>query len=135
MRLSEAQLRAVLFVMREAGAHNVPSLDTLRRRQESLKKRISVRTQQRASSEGNVYFTNDLNQQLAEDFANPLVREYMKFYPEENESHFCEAWNGKKWREDADPDTLTPMAIGRGGKHYYINELAMCQDGTFIIPL
>ena len=121
--------------MREAGVEDVPSLDTLRQRQEYLRKKISIQTQQRMSSEGNIYCTNDLNAQIAEDFANPLVCKYMVFYPEEKEGCICEAWHGKKWVEGAHQDALTPMAVGNGGRHYYVNELAMCHDGTFAIPL
>lgn len=65
LRLSSAQLRIILWVMKETGSRDVPSLYGLRRMQESLEK-LAVTTKQYDSSLGNTFFSNDINQIVAQ---------------------------------------------------------------------
>ncbi|KLO13183.1 hypothetical protein SCHPADRAFT_970312 [Schizopora paradoxa] len=134
LRLSDSQLRAVLFVMKESGAKDVPSFDTLRRRQKAFRK-FSVPTERKESAKGNVFYVNDIHAQVAQDFANPLVRPFIGLYPELNSDGIVsEAIHGEKLRT-MDPDKVTPMAIGRKKRHFYVSELALCCDKRLVIPL
>ena len=65
-------MRAVIFVMQEAGCKNVPSLDTLRRIQKELNQKISVLVRKDVSSRGNIYYTSDLATQVEQDFSDAL---------------------------------------------------------------
>lgn len=66
MRLSDAQLDVVLFVMKECGCHNIPSLYALRRMQKELRQNVAVSTDRHQSMKGNVFYANNLAAQVAQ---------------------------------------------------------------------
>ena len=45
-----------------------------------------------------------------------------------------EVYHARKWHQDVDRHTLSPM-YDDGGRHYYIDELAHLKNGHFIIPV
>ncbi|KAI0263371.1 hypothetical protein BC834DRAFT_997123 [Gloeopeniophorella convolvens] len=134
LRLSDKHLQAFLFVLKECGAENVPSLDSLRRLQKQLQEDIGPKPRRHVSAEGNIYYVNDIAAQVAEDFTNPLVRPHMVFYPEDTQGKIVETWQAQKWLAEVGLEHLTPMVI-HAGQHFYVNELAECRDGTYVLPV
>ncbi|KAI0317830.1 hypothetical protein OF83DRAFT_1171639 [Amylostereum chailletii] len=135
LRMSDTQLNAVLFVMRQCGARDVPALATLRRMQDRLRDEIATPTSRHVSSDGNVFHTNPIPGQVAEDLANPLVAPEIVRYPEVcSDGKVSESWQAKKWIEDVGLDELTPMVIHRN-QHFYVNELAQLEDGGYVLPI
>ncbi|EIM79308.1 uncharacterized protein STEHIDRAFT_69687, partial [Stereum hirsutum FP-91666 SS1] len=130
--LSDELMRAVLFVMKETGAREVPSLDTLRRRQKEMSE-IGVPTTRHVSGQGNVFYMNNLAAGLAQDFSNPLICPHIIRYPEDKDGQVAESWQATKLLSSLSVDQLTPMVIHRD-QHFYVNELTKCRDGSFIIP-
>ena len=59
MRISNSIMNIFLWVLREAGAQDVPSLHHLRQVQTSLRKSSGVPTVQHKSPKGNIYSMND----------------------------------------------------------------------------
>ena len=59
MRISNSLMNVFLWILREGGARNVPSLYHLRKVQASLRKSTGVPTTQPKSPKGNVYSMND----------------------------------------------------------------------------
>lgn len=59
MRISNSIMNIFLWVLREAGARDVPSLHHLRQVQTSLRKSSGVPTVQHKSPKGNIYSMND----------------------------------------------------------------------------
>lgn len=55
----------ILWVMKETGAQNVPSLYALRKVQKELSLSVGVKTRHFRSSLGNIYSANDLGQLIA----------------------------------------------------------------------
>ena len=66
LRMSDKHLEAILFVMKESGSWDVPSLDTLRRLQHNLSDKIGVKPNRHVSADGNIYYINDIAAQVAE---------------------------------------------------------------------
>lgn len=73
LRLSEAHMRLILWVMKESGCPDVPSLYKLRRTQQSLQETMGVRTRQYRSQLGNIFFMNDIPQMISK-VGTELVR-------------------------------------------------------------
>lgn len=46
-----------------------------------------------------------------------------------------EIWHGQKWRRDMDRSCLSPMFDAGGGRHYFVDELASCNDGRLVVPV
>ncbi|KAJ7867689.1 hypothetical protein B0H14DRAFT_3587901 [Mycena olivaceomarginata] len=56
----------------------------------------------------------------------------MHFYPEETNGPISETYQAERWMEYT-PSELTPM-YSRGGKRFWIEELARLADGRYVIP-
>ncbi|KJA16967.1 hypothetical protein HYPSUDRAFT_112369, partial [Hypholoma sublateritium FD-334 SS-4] len=134
-RISNSLMNVFLWILRETGAHNVPSLYHLRQVQASLRKSSGVPTTQHKSSKGNIFSMNDPRTLVAMDWANPTVCEHIHRYPVIPPGGvISEVYHAHKWRKDVDPQTLSPM-YDAGNCHYYINELARLKCGKFVIPV
>ncbi|KAJ7202681.1 hypothetical protein B0H12DRAFT_1243992 [Mycena haematopus] len=133
-RVSNSLMKVFLWILREGGARNVPSLDALRKVQMNLHSQGGVPTVPWTSTQGNVFHLNDIRTIIAKDYANPLTRALLHFYPEIPDGPVSEAWHAQKWRRDIDRDTLTPMIVD-GHRHFYVDELARRRDGSLVIPL
>jgi hypothetical protein len=154
LRLSDDQLKTIIWVMRECGTPNVPSFSALRKKQAQLTEAVHIKTTRHASAMGNDFFMNHPAELLAlvrvspsqnkniysyihQDWANLLVREFIQVYPEitENISEFIQA---DKWVKEVDLDDLSPMwADWKAAvhKHFYVKELAQLKNGEFVVPI
>ncbi|KAH8112205.1 hypothetical protein DFH11DRAFT_1545899 [Phellopilus nigrolimitatus] len=133
LRMSDAQLRILLWVMKEVGCQDVPSFYTLRKVQNNLRSKLAVPTMEFKSSLGNVFYTNDICESIAKDFSNPLVAEHMVFYPEEGDMPISEIWQCSRWKEL--PLHLHSPMYAKQNTHFYVNELAQLRNGTLVIPI
>ncbi|KAJ7111072.1 hypothetical protein C8R44DRAFT_742844 [Mycena epipterygia] len=124
-RVSNSLMKVFLWILREAGARDVPSLDALRKVQANFHEKGGVPTIPWKSTQGNIFHINDISAIIAKDYANPLTRKLLHFYPEIPDGPISEAWHAQKWRREIDRDALTPMIV-LGHRHFYVNELARC---------
>ncbi|KAJ7637552.1 hypothetical protein DFH06DRAFT_1302543 [Mycena polygramma] len=120
-RVSNSLMKVFLWILRESGVQDVPSLEALRKIQAGLHKQGGVPTVPWKSTQGN-------------DYANPLTRSLLHFYPEIPDGPIRETWHAQKWRREMDRDALTPMIVD-GHRHFYVNELASLRNGDLVIPL
>ncbi|KAJ6617842.1 hypothetical protein B0H10DRAFT_1796504 [Mycena sp. CBHHK59/15] len=125
--------------MKECGTPGVPSFYALRKMQAKLTKDVGLRPQHHTSSLGNQFYMNHPNDliRLFKDFANPLVRDSIHFYPEIT-STVSEFWQASKYVDEVALDELSPMWadwISSPYRHFYIKELAQCHNGSFVVPI
>lgn len=66
LRLSSSQMRIILWIMKEAGCRDVPSLYALRKVQRSLNSDFGVMTKQYTSTLGNIFYANDIGRIVAQ---------------------------------------------------------------------
>ncbi|EKM48298.1 uncharacterized protein PHACADRAFT_109167 [Phanerochaete carnosa HHB-10118-sp] len=133
--VSNSLMQVFLWTLKETGARDVPSLYKLRHTQEKLRQKCGVPSIQCQSELGNVFYMNDIRSIIAKDWANPQTRPHIHVYPEVPEGGIREVWHANKWRHEMDTRMLSPMYDASAGKHFYVDELAKLQDGTFVIPI
>lgn len=68
-----------------------------------------------------------------QDLANPTISQHLQLYPEIVENApISQVWQATCWKE-FDRSELNPM-YDAGAQHFYVDELAQLQDGSFVIP-
>ncbi|KAF7361568.1 hypothetical protein MSAN_01190800 [Mycena sanguinolenta] len=137
LRISESLMKLFLYVLKEAGVKNVPSIGAFRKFQTSLRENGSgVPTIHCKSVQDKIFYINDVRKMVANDWCNPHTRSHIRIYPEVPESGIIsEVWNAEKWTKSLDTRLLSPMYAAPNRRHYYVNELAQLQSGRFVIPL
>ncbi|KAG8703439.1 hypothetical protein FRC08_002841 [Ceratobasidium sp. 394] len=131
VHFGRTHIKALLEYARETQGEKIPSYDTLRKFQRSLKARIGDPSKRYVSSQGTVYHINEISEGLKQDMANPHVRPHMNFYPHVDGKKMSQAWHGHKMVHDLPDNFLTPCAL-IGGRMFYVNELVRRQQDWFI---
>ncbi|KZT20093.1 hypothetical protein NEOLEDRAFT_1076404 [Neolentinus lepideus HHB14362 ss-1] len=134
LRISDALMRMFLWVLREAGAASVPSFKALRKFQDNQRKESGINTVKCESVQGNIFYMNDVPALIAKDYANPLTRPLMTFYPHNPSTGVSEVWHGGKLNNETPLDQLCPHYIDEAGDFFYVNEIAELRNGSFAIP-
>ncbi|KAJ7715042.1 hypothetical protein B0H16DRAFT_1477673 [Mycena metata] len=135
--LSDDHMKAIIWTMKESGTPNVPSFYAFRKMQKRLAQEFGLNPRHHTSSLDNQFHMNHPNDLLRLDFANPLVREYLHFYPEITTT-ISESWQAAKWVNEIEDDDLSPMWSdweGASHRHFYVKELAQCGDEKYCVPL
>lgn len=65
--------------------------------------------------------------------ANPRVRPYLHFYPEDAGKTVNEYWHASHWHEVADPSLVTPMVV-INNTHFFVYEPTVLANGHVVIP-
>ncbi|KAF8144015.1 hypothetical protein K438DRAFT_2103021 [Mycena galopus ATCC 62051] len=123
--------------MKECGTPDVPSFYALRKMQKKSTQDVGLQPRHHTSSLDNQFYMNHPNDLIRLDFANPLVRAHLNFYPEITTT-VAESWQAEKWVSEIEADDLTPMWAdwtGASHRHFYIKELAQCSNGAYVVPL
>ncbi|KAJ6566807.1 hypothetical protein B0H19DRAFT_940681 [Mycena capillaripes] len=137
LRLSDDQLKTIIWVVRECRTPDVPSFSALRKKQAQLTADLNIKSKRHVSAVGNEFYMNHPADLLALDWANPLIREFIQVYPEITEkiSEFIQA---DKWTKEVNVDELSPMWAdwkNAAHKHFYVKELARLKNGNFVVPV
>ncbi|KAH6905084.1 hypothetical protein BKA70DRAFT_1225872 [Coprinopsis sp. MPI-PUGE-AT-0042] len=129
LRISDDHMKTIIWII-------VLTFTGLRKLQERLKKDIGVVPEHHTLPQGNHFYTNHPAKLFALDFANPLVRNEMIFYPEVDPNEpLEEMWQADKWVKEVPDNELSPMWCSKASrKHYYVNEITESLDGQFIVP-
>ncbi|KAI0309904.1 hypothetical protein OF83DRAFT_1088741 [Amylostereum chailletii] len=137
LRLSDDQLKAILWVMREAGTPAVPSFKSLRNLQARLTHEVGIDSEEHVSALGNRFFANQPHTLFKLDWANPLVRQHIHPYPDFS-STISKSWQAAKWVSEISNEDLSPMWAdweAASHRHYFVGELARMCNRQFVIPI
>ncbi|KAF8145504.1 hypothetical protein K438DRAFT_2097776 [Mycena galopus ATCC 62051] len=133
--ISESLMRIFIWILRECGAKDVPSLDALCKTQKHLHGRCGVPTIPCTSVQGNNFCINDPKAIIQMECSNVEIHSQFHLYPEINMNRsVSEIWHGEKLCNEINPELLTPMFDAGNGVHYYVNEVTQLTDGRFVIP-
>ncbi|KAF8588128.1 hypothetical protein K439DRAFT_1299825, partial [Ramaria rubella] len=135
LRFSWAQKRAILAWEKDLGAREVPTLSGLQEIQRQLLIETRNPVTKKSTRLGNIFYLNEIGAALAKDMSNPLVQPHLVFYPEDAGNTSSQARHGGKWLNLV-PDGVPMLMVKHRWtrRHFYINELAECVDGTYFIP-
>ncbi|KAI0638455.1 hypothetical protein C8Q77DRAFT_1188202 [Trametes polyzona] len=132
---SQRQLDLFLWLLRVNDVEDVPSVRNMLRLNVVLQRACGIDSIAYKGVLGHPYYVNALNQIIAQEMGNPLVRPHLSFYPENTDGrHLSEARQGAHWLEEVPDDFLTPMVRVRS-KDYYVHEPMMCEDGRVCMPM
>ncbi|KAL1657938.1 hypothetical protein GGF50DRAFT_68231 [Schizophyllum commune] len=126
-----------MFVLNELGVDGVPTFSALRALQAKLRRELQLEPEHHISSLSNHFYTVSPAQLYRLDFANPLVRPAMHFYPELTRS-VAEVWQTKKLTKCVDLDDLSPMWADwelSPFTHFYVREVAQLGSGKYVMPM
>ncbi|EJD46017.1 hypothetical protein AURDEDRAFT_124427 [Auricularia subglabra TFB-10046 SS5] len=93
LRLSDAHMKMILFVLLKCGARDVPSFYALRKCQELLREKSAPSTVKHQSVHGNVFYSNDIRDTIA------MIVPHFHPYPELEPNGISESWEASRWRE------------------------------------
>ncbi|PBK63272.1 hypothetical protein ARMSODRAFT_1024021 [Armillaria solidipes] len=131
---SHRQLDLFLWLLKENGVNDVPTMKTMQSLNDALQKLCGVTSLAYDGALGHKYFVNDLAQLIAQEMANPKVHPHPKFYPEDVGDKLSEANQADRWLKELDADQLTPMVrIGRSD--FYIHKPAYLRDKRYCMPV
>ncbi|KAJ7811767.1 hypothetical protein B0H13DRAFT_2472436 [Mycena leptocephala] len=134
--VSESLMRTFIWILKQCGAKDVPSLDALRKTQKLLRARCGVPTISCTSVQGKHFCINDPRAIIRMECANPDIRSQFQLYPEVNTNgSVAEIWHGEKLCNKLSPDLLTPMFDAGHGTQYYLKEIAQLENKSFVIPI
>ncbi|KAF8521355.1 hypothetical protein JB92DRAFT_2588403, partial [Gautieria morchelliformis] len=117
--ISDHQMELLIWLLCMNGAANVPSLSQLKTSQGRLQAPCGIRSTKYTGSLGHTYYINNIGEILAQEMANPQVREGLCFFPEDARPSMQVAYHGRRWLHEMHPFLRTPM-IWCAGDDYFI---------------
>ncbi|KAL0066643.1 hypothetical protein AAF712_006245 [Marasmius tenuissimus] len=123
---SQHQLDLFLWLLKVNRVDDVPSVYQMKSINQKLQEWVGIETIQNTSPFGNVYHVNNFSQIVAQaglqiEVANPRVRPFLHFFPEDAGTHVSEARHARRWLEEV-PDDYAPQMIRFQHDDYYIHE-------------
>ncbi|KAH8081293.1 hypothetical protein BXZ70DRAFT_1068335 [Cristinia sonorae] len=132
---SQRQLDLFLWLLKVNGVDYVPSVKSMQELNAKLQRMCGIDTIAYQGALGHTYHVNDLRQIIAQEMANPRVRQHLHFYPEDAQGvKLTEGCQDARWLNEMPEDLLTPMARLRN-RDYFIYEPAMLDNGQVCMPV
>ncbi|PBK83841.1 hypothetical protein ARMGADRAFT_1048371 [Armillaria gallica] len=119
---SHRQLDLFLWLLKENGINDVPSIKTMQSLNDALQKLCGIDMLAYDGTLRHKYFMNDLTQLIAQ------------FYPEDSQNKLSKANQADCWLNDLDNNQLTPM-IRISKSDFYIYEPVYLHNKMYCMPL
>ncbi|KAF8270605.1 hypothetical protein EI94DRAFT_1770789 [Lactarius quietus] len=129
---STQQIQMMFWFLKSNGESRIQSAKTLRNQNTVLHSMCGIRTLEYDSAFGHKFFINSLADLICQEMANPHVRNYLRFYPEDAGKTVSEYWHARHWHEVADPSLVTPMAV-INNTQFFVYEPAILTNSSWII--
>ncbi|KAH9080259.1 hypothetical protein EDB83DRAFT_2503408 [Lactarius deliciosus] len=130
---STQQINMMFWFLKANGVSRVPCVRTLHSQNAALHNMCGICTLEYDGVFGHKYFVNSLADIICQEMANPRVRPYLRFYPEDAGKTVNEYWHAAHWHEVADSSLVTPMAV-INNTHFFVYEPAVLTNGCVVMP-
>ncbi|KZT20338.1 hypothetical protein NEOLEDRAFT_1165089 [Neolentinus lepideus HHB14362 ss-1] len=119
---SEMELRVMRWFAIQNGVARLPTVKQTKRRRQNIMEITGIESTTVEGKLGHLYMVNDWRKIIEHEFANPLVRGKLHFYPEDSGYHLEDARQAERWRDEVDGNLACPMVRDRDGKDYFVEE-------------
>ncbi|KAJ7432037.1 hypothetical protein FB451DRAFT_984978, partial [Mycena latifolia] len=126
---SEPELEATRWFASKCGVDKLPHIRQVKRHRSTVLNLCGASVKTIDGQLGNSFATLDLGKILRDEFANPLVRPFIRVLSEDSGEFLCQASQAEKWRVDVSPDLSGPM-VRMGNQDFYVNEPALAHLGS-----
>ncbi|KAI5829413.1 hypothetical protein K523DRAFT_385050 [Schizophyllum commune Tattone D] len=133
-QFSSNDMDVVSWLLRFNGVQDVPSTAQLKSARRVVEEGIGIEIKKHVGALGHTYYVLKPSSHVQLDFANPLVRPHLHFYPEDVSPRLDQTRQAAHWRHEADPDLLTQMWRNERGIDFYVFEPCMLDDGVVCMP-
>ncbi|KAH8983089.1 hypothetical protein EDB86DRAFT_3066391 [Lactarius hatsudake] len=130
---SMQQINTMFWFLKANGVSRVPCVRTLHSQNAALHNMCGIHTLEYDGVFGHKYFVNSLADIICQEMANPRVRPYLHFYPEDAGKTVNEYWHAAHWHKVADSSLVTPMAV-INNTHFFVYEPAVLTNGCVVMP-
>ncbi|KAF8509719.1 hypothetical protein JB92DRAFT_2591643, partial [Gautieria morchelliformis] len=116
------QVDVFLWMLKVNGIDDVPSVRGMKMLNSTMQHLCGIDSIKYTGALGHKYYVNNLAQLISQqEMANPRVRPWLHFFPEDSGQHLSEARQGQRWLNDVDGTQLTPM-VRVGLRDFYVWE-------------
>ncbi|KAG9089952.1 hypothetical protein FRC06_001282 [Ceratobasidium sp. 370] len=122
---SGKELDVVRWFSGKCGIPGMPANSTIQSRFEHIITLLGLESRLVQSKLGNYFAVNSLCSIIANEMANPLVRDQLVFYPQDDGKSLRQAANGKRWMDEVDASLAAPMVrkcLAVGHHDYFVHE-------------
>ncbi|KAL1722272.1 hypothetical protein EV715DRAFT_193061, partial [Schizophyllum commune] len=133
-QFSHTDIEVVSWLLRFNGVQEVPSMAQLTSARRVVEEGVGIEIKKHVGALGHTYYVLKPSSHVQMDFANPLVRPHLNFYPEDVSPRLEQTRQAAFWRHEADPDLLTQMWRDKRGVDFYVFEPCMLDDGVICMP-
>ncbi|KAJ7654427.1 hypothetical protein DFH06DRAFT_993722, partial [Mycena polygramma] len=125
---SESELNATRWFASKCGVANLPPIRQVKQHRSKILDLCGAKLAAVDGRLGNTFAVLDLGKILADEFANPLVRPFIRVLSEDAGESLREASQAEKWRTDVSANLSGPM-VRRGEQDFFVNEPALAHIG------
>ncbi|KAJ6508136.1 hypothetical protein C8R45DRAFT_1167703 [Mycena sanguinolenta] len=125
---SESELDATRWFASKCGVQDLPPIRQVKRHRSKILDLCGANLKSVNGRLGNTFAILDWGKILADEFANPLVRPFIRTLSEDSGELLREACQAGKWRTDVSPNLSGPM-VRHDGQDFYVNEPALAYIG------